>query len=148
MQRRYQPTRIITLRKYLTLNFFFVLILLALVGCETKQVQHQQPPTEVVFTPALQRDLPIYVEAIGQTRGSTEVQIMPRVSGFIQSQDYKDGAIVKQGQLLYTLDPKPFRAALAQARGQLAQAQAIHEQAKNDVARYRPLAAEDAISKQ
>jgi membrane fusion protein (multidrug efflux system) len=102
----------------------------------------------VVFTQAMQRDLPIYVDAIGQTRGSTEVQIMPRVSGFIQSQDYKDGAIVKQGQLLYTIDPKPFHAALAQARGQLAQAQALHEQAKNDVVRYGPLAAEDAISKQ
>jgi membrane fusion protein (multidrug efflux system) len=99
-------------------------------------------------TTAVQRDLPIYLEAIGQTRGSKEVQIVPRVSGFLQSQDYKDGAIVKAGQLLYTVDPRPYVAALAQANGQLAQAEAQLEQTKNDVARYTPLAAEDAISRQ
>jgi membrane fusion protein (multidrug efflux system) len=121
---------------------------LAVAGCETNHAQQQPPPQEVIFSEALQRDLPIYVGAIGQTRGSKEVQIMSRVSGFIQSQDYKDGAIVTAGQLLYTIDPKPFQAVLAQAKGQLAQAQAQHEQAKNDVVRYQPLAAEDAISKQ
>lgn len=127
---------------------FLAPLLLAVAGCETNHAQQQLPPQEVIFSEALQRDLPIYVAAIGQTRGSKEVQIMSRVPGFIQSQDYKDGSIVKPGQLLYSIDPKPFQAALAQAKGQLAQAQAQHEQAKNDVVRYQPLAAEDAISKQ
>lgn len=137
------------MRKYLAFAFQLLApLLLAVVGCETNHAQQQPPPQEVVFTEALQRDLPIYVGAVGQTRGSKEVQIMSRVSGFIQSQDYKDGSIVKEGQLLYTIDPKPFQAALAQSHGQLAQAQALYEQARNDVVRYQPLAAEDAISKQ
>ena len=106
------------------------------------------PPPLVLITPAIQRDLPIYVDAIGQTRGSKEVQIQPRVSGFLQSQDYKDGSLVNAGQLLYTIDPRPYVAALAQANGQLAQAEAQLQQTRNDVARYVPLAAEDAISRQ
>lgn len=106
------------------------------------------PPPEVRVTPVIQRDLPIYVEAIGQTRGSKEVQIQPRVSGFLQSQDYKDGALVRKGELLYTIDPRPYVAALAQANGQLAQSEAQLQQTRNDVARYIPLAAEDAISRQ
>ena len=106
------------------------------------------PPPQVTVTPAIERDLPIYVEAIGQTRGSKEVQIQPRVSGFLQSQDYKDGALVRAGELLYTIDPRPYVASLAQANGQLAQAEAQLQQARNDLARYAPLAAEDAISRQ
>ena len=106
------------------------------------------PPPQVTVTRAIERDLPIYVEAIGQTRGSREVQIQPRVSGFLQSQDYKDGALVRAGELLYTIDARPYVATLAQANGQLAQAEAQLQQAKNDLARYAPLAAEDAVSRQ
>jgi membrane fusion protein (multidrug efflux system) len=117
-------------------------------GCESKPAPPAMPPPQVLVTPAIQRDLPIYVEAIGQTRGSKEVQIQPRVSGFLQSQDYKDGSLVSAGQLLYTIDPRPYVAALAQANGQLAQSEAQLQQTRNDVARYVPLAAEDAISRQ
>ena len=127
--------------------YYFVLVAI-LTGCQSKQGPPPMPPPDVIVATAVERDLPIYVEAIGQTRGSKEVQIFPRISGFLQSQDYKDGALVKAGQLLYTVDPRPYAAALAQANGQLAQAEAQLQQAKNDVARYAPLAAEDAISRQ
>jgi membrane fusion protein (multidrug efflux system) len=127
---------------------FLALAALIAAGCESKSAPPAMPPPQVLVTPAIQRDLPIYVEAIGQTRGSKEVQIQPRVSGFLQSQDYKDGSLVNAGQLLYTIDPRPYVAALAQANGQLAQAEAQLQQTRNDVARYVPLAAEDAISRQ
>lgn len=63
-------------------------------------------------------------EPWGQARGSKEVQIVPRVPGFLQSQGYKDGAIVCAGDLLYTTDPRPLAATRAQAERQYAQAEA------------------------
>jgi membrane fusion protein (multidrug efflux system) len=81
------------------------------------------PPPDVKVATVLQKDVPIYVEAIGQTRGSTEIEVRARVEGFLQTVDFKEGNPVRQGQLLYTIDPRPFQAALAQSKGQLAQAE-------------------------
>jgi membrane fusion protein, multidrug efflux system len=133
---------------YSAFRKFYLFLPLFLVACHGEPPKMNMPPPQVTVTPAIERDLPIYVEAIGQTRGSKEVQIQPRVSGFLQSQDYKDGALVRAGELLYTIDPRPYVASLAQANGQLAQAEAQLQQARNDLARYAPLAAEDAISRQ
>jgi membrane fusion protein (multidrug efflux system) len=96
----------------------------------------------------LQKDVPIYVEAIGQTRGSTEIEVRARVEGFLQSVDFKEGSPVKKGQLLYTIDPRPLQATLAQAKGALAEADAQLARAKQDVVRYEPLVAKNAISRQ
>jgi membrane fusion protein (multidrug efflux system) len=96
----------------------------------------------------LQRDVPVYVEAIGETRGSTEIEIRARVEGFIESVDFEEGTFVRRGQLLYTIDPKPFEAALSQARGALAVAEADLARAHQDVVRYEPLVAKNAISRE
>ena len=96
----------------------------------------------------LQRDVPIYVEAIGQTRGSTEIEVRARVEGFLETVDFKEGNPVRKGQLLYTIDPRPFEAALAQAKGTLAGAEAQLARARQDVTRYEPLVAKNAISRQ
>src|SRR5258708_14346743 len=109
---------------------------LVLAACPSEPPKPARPPPQVTVTKAIERDLPIYVEAIGQTRGSREVQIQPRVSGFLQSQDYKDGALVRAGELLYTIDARPYVATLAQANGHLPHAEAQLQQAKNDLPRY------------
>ncbi len=96
----------------------------------------------------LQRDVPIYVEAIGQTRGSKEIEIRARVEGFIQTVDFQEGSPVRKGQLLYTIDPRPFQAALAQAKGVLAQSKAQLVRAHQDVVRYKPLVEKNAISRE
>jgi membrane fusion protein (multidrug efflux system) len=106
------------------------------------------PPPEVKAATVLQKDVPIFVEAIGQTRGSTEIEVRARVEGFIESVDFKEGAPVGKGQLLYRIDPRPFEAALAQAKGQLAEAEAQLARARQDVVRYEPLVAKNAISRQ
>jgi len=106
------------------------------------------PPVDVKVAVVLQKDVPIYIEAIGQTRGSTEIEVRARVEGFLQSVDFKEGSPVRKGQLLYTIDPKPFEAALAQANGTLAQAEADLARAHQDVARYEPLVAQKAVSRQ
>ena len=72
----------------------------------------------------LQRDVPVYVEAIGETRGNTEIEIRARVEGFIESVDYKEGTLVKKGQLLYTIDARPSRRPLARTKASQAEAEA------------------------
>jgi membrane fusion protein (multidrug efflux system) len=102
----------------------------------------------VKVAPVVQRDVPVYVEVIGQTRGSTEIEVRARVAGYLDSVNYKEGSLVHKGQLLYTIDPRPFRAALAQAKGHEAEAEAQLARAKQDVVRYEPLVAKNAISRQ
>jgi membrane fusion protein (multidrug efflux system) len=106
------------------------------------------PPPQVSVATVIQRDVPVFVEAIGQTRGSTEIEVRARVEGFLESVDFKEGSYVQKGQLLYTIDPRPFQANLAQAKGVQAQAEAQLARAKQDVVRYEPLVAKNAISRQ
>ncbi|MCC6132048.1 MAG: efflux RND transporter periplasmic adaptor subunit [Acidobacteria bacterium] len=120
----------------------------AVSGCAKKEAPPPPPPVAVKVGTVLQKDVPIYVEAIGQTRGSTEIEVRARVEGFIQTIDFKEGNPVKRGQLLYTIDSQPFEAALAQAKGSLAEAQAQFARARQDVVRYEPLVAKNAISRQ
>ena len=123
------------------------LLSVAAAGCGKKEAPAPQPPDVKVAT-VLQKDVPIYVEAIGQTRGSTEIEVRARVEGFIESVDFKEGNPVRKGQLLYTIDPSPFEAALAQAKGSLAEAEAQLARATQDVVRFEPLVAKNAISRQ
>jgi membrane fusion protein, multidrug efflux system len=85
-------------------------------------------------------------EYTGQTAGSREVEVRARVRGILLSRNFTEGEKVKKGQSLYTIDPAPFRAALARAEADLAGAQARLEQAKRNAARLRPLYAEKAVS--
>ena len=106
------------------------------------------PPPEVQVMTVARSTVPIYAEYTGQTRGSVELEVRARVEGILQRQHYQDGPEVKRGDLLFTIDPATYEAALAQARSQLAEAQAALTRATNDVNRYRPLAASRAIPQQ
>jgi len=85
-------------------------------------------------------------EYTGQTAGSREVEVRARVRGILVARNFTEGGTVKKGQSLYTIDPAPFRAALAKADADLAGALARLEQAKRNAARLRPLYAEKAVS--
>lgn len=124
-----------------------LLPVLGLAACGGKEPPPPAPPDVKVAT-VLQKDVPIYVEAIGQTKGSTEIEVRARVEGFLESVDFKEGTPVRKGQLLYTIDPRPFEAALAQAKGTLAESEAQLARAHQDVVRYEPLVAKNAISRQ
>ena len=97
---------------------------------------------------AVQQDVPIYSEWIGTTDGSINAQIRARVQGYLQERHYREGTVVKAGDLLFSIDPRPYMAALDQARGDLGRAEATVGKTKLDVSRYTPLAKEGAMSQQ
>ncbi|MGH8725893.1 MAG: efflux RND transporter periplasmic adaptor subunit, partial [Burkholderiales bacterium] len=104
------------------------------------------PPSEVTVTTATQEALPVTWEYVGQTAGSREVEVRARVTGILLSRNFKEGERVKKGQSLFTIDPKPFEAALARAVADVAAAEARLEQARRNAARLKPLYAEKAVS--
>jgi membrane fusion protein (multidrug efflux system) len=121
------------------------LLVLLLAGCREKQVAPPMAPPEVEVTNVFQQDVPIYQEWIAQLNGPNNAQITPRVQGYLIRQDYQNGFFVKKGQLLYEIDPRPFEVSLDQAEAQVAVAVANLSQADTNVARDRPLAAQNAI---
>ena len=117
-------------------------------GCAEKTDAPPAPPPEVQVVEVIQRDVPVYLEAIGQTRGSEEVGVRARVEGVLESVNFQEGSFVKKGDLLYTIDPREYAAAVDQAKGRLAQAQADLARYEQDVARYQPLVEQNAVPKQ
>jgi len=91
---------------------------------------------------------PIYKEWIGTLDGLVNAQIHAQVTGYLLSQNYKEGTHVERGDLLFQIDPRPFEAALQQAKGKLAQDEAQLSKTQWDVERYAPLAKKSAISEQ
>lgn len=103
-------------------------------------------PVKVVAV--VQRDVPDTLQSVGQTRGSVEVEVRARVEGFVDAVRFAEGGPVRKGDLLYEIDPKPYTAALNRARGDLASAKADHARATRDVARYKPLVEQNAVSRE
>jgi membrane fusion protein (multidrug efflux system) len=116
-------------------------------ACEKPAPPPPQPP-EVYVTPVVQKDVPTYLDLVGQTEGNQDVDVRARVEGFLETMNYREGGFVRKGDLMYTIDRKPLEAALAQARADKATAQARLEKATNDVNRYTPLVAKQAVSRQ
>jgi membrane fusion protein (multidrug efflux system) len=100
----------------------------------------------VDVAPVVQKDVPITREWVANVDGFVNAQIQPQVSGYLLRQTYREGSFVKQGQVLFEIDPKPLQVALEQAQGQLAQAKAQLVKAQQDVDRDRPLAEARAIA--
>jgi len=122
-------------------------VLLAVSACGEK-APPTPPAPEVLVTPVLQQDVPIYSTWIGTLNGSVNATIQAQVSGYLLKQDYREGTFVHKGDVLFEIDPRPFQAQLDQAQGQLERSRAALGKANNDVARYTPLAAQQAISQQ
>ena len=93
------------------------LFLAAGVGCSKKEAP-PPPPPEVQVAEVVQKDVPIYIELVGSTLGSEDVEIRPRVEGYLVSINFTEGSFVRKGQPLYKLDPKPFEVAIESGEGQ------------------------------
>src|SRR5258706_142064 len=116
-------------------------------GCNKGQAAAAVPVPEVQVATVETRDVPIYGEWVATLDGYVNAEIRPQVSGYIIKQNYKEGSLVHEGQVLFEIDPRPFQATLDRARGDLAQAQAQLGKATLDVERDTPLAEGKAIAK-
>src|SRR6202021_735796 len=137
------------------------LLLIVLTRSGAKASVHAPLPIVEVAT-VEQRDVPVYGEWIGTLTGQVNAGVKAQVTGYLLTRKYKEGSYVRKGELLFEIDPRPFQAALDQAKAQLAQAKAqlIQDQAQRataqanqqmsqlNVDKYAPLAAVDAVSKQ
>jgi len=121
--------------------------LLCLAGCKEKP-RAAPPPPIVEVAPVTKADVPIYHEWIGTLDGLVNATIRAQVTGYLLTQDYREGDAIKKGDLLFQIDPRPFQAALDQANGQLAQAEARLGKTELDVKRYAPLVKDRAISQE
>src|SRR5437588_3834000 len=135
-----------------------------LTGCTNKAAQQgfERPPAPVTVTEAVIQDVPNYIDAIGKTVAREVVSIQPQVSGRILEIHFTDGANVKKGDLLFTIDTKPFEANLRQTEANVSRDLALKKQAEANLAkdvaqskygevqakRYRTLVEQGVVSRE
>lgn len=119
--------------------------LLVIEGCEKNPQAAPPPPPEVQVVAVQQKDVPIYSEWVAILDGYVNADIRPQVSGYLLKQNYREGSMVRKGDVLFEIDRRPFEAALQGAKGQLAQAEAQLGKTALDVQRDTPLAKQSAI---
>jgi membrane fusion protein, multidrug efflux system len=140
MARRHKAAGIIC-----TISLIIFTMTLSLPGCRGRGKETQTPPV-VAVTEAIVKDVPVYSEWTASTDGMVNAVIRAQVQGYLVEQDYKEGDLVKKGQVLFKIDPRTFQAALDRARGQLGQQKARWDIAKANLERIKPLAKLKAIS--
>jgi membrane fusion protein (multidrug efflux system) len=115
------------------------------IGCSEKKKAAVAPP-EVEVVQVVQQDVPVYREWVASLDGSANATILAQVQGYLIKQNYKEGEFVKTGARLFEIDPRPFQAALDEAKAALAKQKAILQTARANLARIEPLAAANAVS--
>ncbi|MBL7848437.1 MAG: efflux RND transporter periplasmic adaptor subunit [Cyclobacteriaceae bacterium] len=120
-------------------------VLFGVLSCKKEQAAQQQTP-EVPVAQVLQQPVDITQDFVGQTYGGSDIEIRARVQGWLLQKHFVEGSEVKKGQLLYTIDPLPYQTKVDQAKGQLAEADAMLVKAKSDLDRIKPLAEMNAVS--
>lgn len=123
------------------------MFLTLLVACSKQPAETPKPPVEVTAITIVAKDTPVELEFVADTRSSRQVEIRARVEGFLEKRLYTEGEVVKAGQKMFQMDRKPFEAALQSAKGQLGEREAALSVAHATLARVRPLAEKNALSK-
>ena len=147
-----RPVRQNVREKVLRLKRASILLLplLLAVGCSggAKDKKKDKPVPEAGFVVVRTQRVPLAIELSGRTNAYETSEVRPQVNGLIKERLFTEGTIVKAGQTLYQIDPRLYRAAAAEARANLANAEAVRVAAAAKAARYRPLASIEAVSKQ
>jgi len=128
-------------------RFSLGIFLLLIAACSSQDqagTSQAQPPPAVVVAPVISQTVPITGEYVARTEARQTVEIRARVEGFLEKVLFKEGSQVRAGQLLFVIDQRPYKAALQEARGSMAQEQASLGKDRKDVERLRPMVAEDA----
>lgn len=134
-------------RRALALSVRLALAAVLAAGCgEEAPKKAQRPVPQVTVVTVQPRDIPYVASFVAQTESSQQVNIVARVSGYLDKIAYREGEVVKEGQLLFQLDPRPFQAQLEAARGELQAQQARFTSAEANLKRVKPLTAQNALS--
>ena len=134
-------------RHHLTLGLVALAIgVLIFPACKKDEAVKALPPPDVLVQDAATRDVPVYREWIGTLDGSENAEIRARVTGYLLKRDYQEGALVKKDDVLFEIDPRPFEAALAEAKSQLGQAQAMQLASQAEAERSQELFDKKVIS--
>ncbi|SAL36366.1 RND family acriflavine resistance protein A [Caballeronia arvi] len=120
---------------------------LSLAACKKPPPEAAKPPVDVTVVTVAAQSTPVDFEFTAQTQSSREVEIRARVDGFLEKRMYTEGSLVSAGQVMFIMDKRPFEAALQTAKGSLAQQQARLLVTQQNLARVKPLAAMNALSK-
>ena len=116
-------------------------------ACSQEAPPPARPAPQVTVITATPKTIPYVATFVAQTESSQQVDIVARVSGYLDKIAYREGELVKEGQVLFQIDPQPFRAQLDAAKGELLAQKARFETAKANLDRIKPLVAQDAVSK-
>jgi len=135
-------------RNYLALGLTALAtgVLIFFPACKKEETVKALPPPDVLVIDAGTRDVPVYREWIGTLDGSENAEIRARVTGYLLERDYQEGALVKKGDVLFQIDPRPFEATLAQAKSELGEAQAVQLAAQAEAERSQELFDKKVIS--
>ena len=136
-------------RKSIVAKALPLAVIISVLGCEKKVAETGPPaPPEVLVTQVISGDVPVIRSWVGTLDGSENADIRARVTGYLQKRDYQEGSFVKEGDLLFEIDPRPFEAALAQAKSELGQVQATQAATQADFERSQDLYNKKVISVQ
>lgn len=122
--------------------------LLATGGCKETSKPAPPPPPEVIVQTLAGQTTPLMVDLVAEVKAYREVNIYPRISGQLIKQSFKPGQKVKEGELLFSIDPRAYDEAIIDAQAKLAEAESVLARARQDVARYKPLLPDNAIPRQ
>ena len=134
------------INQFHTLAFLFLGIVLLNSSCKENSTQTEAPP-EIEVIKVIKKDVPLKRDFVGQIYGFKDIPIRARVEGFLEGVHFDEGFPVKRGDLLYTIDAQPYQAEVASMQSKVAEAQTYLVNAENELARYKPLAEINAVSK-
>ena len=122
-----------------------VVSLFVFSSCKEKEIE-ALPPQKINVYQVVPKTVPIYEEFVGQIYGEKDIPIRARVDGYIEEIHFEEGSRVKKGDLLYVIDPAPFKEAVVAKQSMVAQAETVLVQTESDLKRIKPLADLDAVS--
>ncbi|RLD19586.1 MAG: efflux RND transporter periplasmic adaptor subunit [Bacteroidetes bacterium] len=128
--------------------FILLMLVFGTFACGEEKAPPPPPsPPEINVVEVQKQDVDILVDYVGQTYGAFDISIRARVEGFLEGIHFREGSRVTKGQLLYTIDPQPYEAKVAEAKSRVAEAHTKLVKAESDLNRIRPLAEQNAVSK-
>lgn len=139
---------IISFRKPSGFNIIIAYCIFVLAACEQKNDSKQTEPVLVSVADVSSQTIPVYLDFPGSIEAVKSVELLARVEGFLLKRNFEEGSTVMQGDLLYSIDPKPYQAALKKTQGQLAQTQAALFDAQLKLKRQKELLKKDFVSQQ